>query len=320
MYRPEIKVLDATIRDGGIVNEWDFSHENVRDVYQALLGAGVDYMEIGYRADKKLFDPKDFGLWRFCDEEDIRKAVEEIYDPALKLTVMCDVGRTDLDSILPAEESLVDTIRVATYIKDIDKAISLANHCHEKGYGTTLNIMAISHALEPELEEGLAQVNEETHVKAVYIVDSFGSLYSEQIHWLVELYRKHLTTCEVGIHTHNNQQLGFANTIEAIRKGANYLDATIYGIGRGAGNCPLELLLGFLKNPKFNLRPVLDILGRVFVPLREQKLEWGYLIPYMLTGILDQHPRDAIAHLKSEERGDFVKFYHHLKNIDEVVD
>ena len=75
---------------------------------------------------------------------------------------------------------------------------------------------------------------------------------------------------EIGIHAHNNQQLAFANTIEAIIQGINYLDGTIFGIGRAAGNCPLELLLGFLKNPKFNIRPILNVLGKDFVKLREE--------------------------------------------------
>jgi 4-hydroxy 2-oxovalerate aldolase len=107
---------------------------------------------------------------------------------------------------------------------------------------------------------------------------------------------------------HNNQQLAFANTIEGIIRGANRLDGTLYGMGRAAGNCPTELLLSFLKNPKFDVRPLLEVISEIFIPMRE-KIEWGYLIPHMITGVLDEHPRAALAWLKKPERNEFGKFY-----------
>ncbi|MGQ9730028.1 MAG: aldolase catalytic domain-containing protein [Candidatus Zipacnadales bacterium] len=294
MYRPEIKVLDATVRDGGLMNDWWFDDEFVRDVWLAGCRAGLDYVEIGYRASKKLFSPEEFGPWRFCEEEHVRRIVGEGH-PNTKVAIMCDVGRVEEDDFLPARESVITMVRVATYVKDIDKAIALANHCHALGYETTINIMAISNALERDIDEAVKQVETETHVKALYVVDSFGALYSEQIHHLVDKYRRILgPDKEVGIHCHNNQQLAFANTIEAIIHNANFLDATIFGIGRGAGNCPLELLLSFLKNPKFDVRPILDVCERQIVPMVES-LKWGYHIPYMITGVHNQHPRAAMA-------------------------
>ena len=113
---------------------------------------------------------------------------------------------------------------------------------------------------------------------------------------------------QVGIHAHNNQQLAFANTIEAVIKGANRLDASIAGLGRGAGNCPIELLVGFLHNPKLRLRPILQCIQQHIEPLRE-KLNWGFDTPYMLTGSLNQHPRTAMAFNASGDRGDIVKYY-----------
>ena len=294
MYRPEIKVLDATIRDGGLMNDWRFDDETVRDVWEAGCQAGLDYVELGYRASKKLFSPKDFGPWRFCDEEDLRRIVGDGH-PATKLSIMCDVGRVEDEDFLPAAESVVAMVRVATYVKEIDKAIALTNLCHDLGYETTINIMAISNALEWDIDEAVKQVEAETKIKALYVVDSFGALYSEQIHHLVDKYRAMLgPDKEVGIHCHNNQQLGFANTIEAIIHNANFLDATVFGIGRGAGNCPLELLLSFLKNPKFDVRPILDVCERRIIPMMDT-LKWGYHIPYMITGVHNQHPRAGMA-------------------------
>ena len=99
----------------------------------------------------------------------------------------------------------------------------------------------------------------------------------------------------VGIHAHNNQQLAFANTIEALSRGVSYLDVTVSGMGRGAGNCASEILLGFLKNPKYNILPILDILEKEILPLKEQGVIWGYDIPYLLTGQLNQHPTDYLT-------------------------
>ena len=140
--------------------------------------------------------------------------------------------------------------------------------------------------------------------------------YSKCTH-LAKKYKGILKTREVGIHAHNNQQLAFANTIEAIINNINFLDGTIFGIGRAAGNCPLELLLGFLKNPKFDLRTILEVLEEDFVKL-SQEIEWGYTIPYMITGILDNHPRSAMALRNSENKDDYLTFYNKLINESNV--
>jgi 4-hydroxy 2-oxovalerate aldolase len=310
MFREKIKVLDCTIRDGGLINNHDFDLRFVREVYRALSEAGVDYMEIGYKNSKRLFSPKEFGKWKFCDDDDIKKVIDGI-ESETKISVMVDVDRVDVDDIGPCKDSPVDMIRVASYVKDIDKAIFLVNHFAQKGYETSVNIMAISRALDNELTECLHQLEEESKAAVVYIVDSFGALYQETTEFLIKKAKHILKNKEIGIHAHNNQQLAFGNTIEAIIHDANYLDATVYGLGRAAGNCPLELILGFLKNPKFDIRPILDLISKEFIPLRE-KIEWGYIIPYAITGILDEHPRAAMALRNSDKKENYREFYDSL--------
>jgi 4-hydroxy 2-oxovalerate aldolase len=171
--------------------------------------------------------------------------------------------------------------------------------------------MAISRALDNELTEALHQLEEECKCNVVYIVDSFGALYQETTEFLVKKFKGILKSKEIGMHAHNNQQLAFANTIEAIIHNANFVDGTVYGLGRAAGNCPLELLIGFLKNPKFDIRPILDLISNEFIPLRE-RIEWGYIIPYAITGILDEHPKAAMALRKSEKKENYREFYESL--------
>lgn len=312
MYRPEIKVVDCSIRDGGLMNNHQFSHEFVKEVYKALSEAGVDCIELGYRNSKEQFPPKEYGPWKHCSDEDIWRVIDGIESNS-KIAVMGDVGRVDMDDIKAASESPIDVIRTAVYVKDIDKAISMANEFHDKGYETTINIMAISRDQGPELDEALEQVEAECKCEAVYIVDSFGSLDQENVQHLMKRFKKGLKTKEIGFHGHNNQQLAFSNTIEAIIQNATRLDGTVYGIGRAAGNCHLELLLGFLKNPKYNLKPVLDLIAKEFIPLREN-LEWGYTIPYAITGMRNEHPRSAMALRASDNKDNYSEFYESLLN------
>jgi 4-hydroxy 2-oxovalerate aldolase len=311
-YRPEIKVLDCTIRDGGLVNDHMFDDSLVRAVYEACIEAGIDYMELGYKGSKKLFAPAKFGAWKYCDEDDMRRIVGE-NDSPLKLAAMTDAEKTDYHTdILPKEQSVLDLIRVATYVHQIPVAVDMINDAHDKGYEVACNLMAVSTVQEAEVTQAL-EVLIETPASTIVVVDSFGSLYAEQIELLVKKYRDALegTGKEVGIHAHNNQQLAFANTIEAIIHGANRVDATVAGIGRGAGNCPLELLIGFLRNPRYRIRPILKVLQDHFVSLRE-KAEWGPLVPYNITGQLNQHPRAAIALRSGDDKDNFVEFYDKL--------
>lgn len=309
-FRPEIRVLDCTVRDGGLINDHQFSDEFVRAVYETCVEAGIDYMEIGYKGSPKVFSPKRFGAWKFCEEEDIRRIVGE-NDTPLKLAVMADAGgKSDWQrQIPPRSESVIDMVRVACYVHQISEAAEMIQDAHEKGYETTCNIMAISAAQEAEINQAL-EVAAQTKAGTIVVVDSFGALYSEQIARLVRSYLAAAKESgkEVGIHAHNNQQLAFANTIEAIIQGANRIDATMAGIGRGAGNCSMELLLGFLRNPKFNIRPIWQLLQNHFVQLRET-VEWGPYPPYIITGQMNQHPRAAMEVRGTPEKENCADFY-----------
>ena len=307
MFRPKIKVLDCTIRDGGLINNHNFDMDFVKKVYKSLSVAGIDYAELGYKNSPELFSPTEYGPWKFCDDEIIKQVIDGVEDGA-KVSVMADIGRVNMDAVKEASTSPVDMIRVACYAKDVDKAIAMVNEFEEKGYETTINIMAISANSDAELDEALHQLEEESKTKVIYVVDSYGSMYQENIEYYVKKYQSILKTKELGIHAHNNMQLAFGNTIEGIIHGVNYLDATVYGIGRGAGNVPLELLVDFLKNPKLDVRPILDLISKEFIPLR-QKIEWGYILPYAISGMFNAHPRTAIALRGSEDKENYAEFY-----------
>lgn len=307
--RSDIRVLDATMRDGGLVNNFRFTDDFINALYRTNVKAGVDYMEFGYKASRELFDPDKFGKWKFCSEEDIRAIVGE-NNSDMKISVMADVGRCDYKhDIIDKKDSVIDMVRVATYVHQMPTAIEMIEDAKAKGYEVTCNIMAISNAKEADIDQALEMVGQ-SPADGIYIVDSYGSLYPEQIRAISD---KYMDVAEkynkyIGMHAHNNQQLAFANTIEAAARGVSYLDATMMSMGRGAGNCAMELLISFLKNPKYNIFPVLKFIEEHMLPLKAEGIAWGYDIPYLLTGRLNQHPSAAIDYTKAG-RTDYADFY-----------
>lgn len=308
-FRPDIKVVDATLRDGGLVNDFFFTDDFVKHLYNANLRSGVDYMEFGYRADREMFDETKFGPCKFCDDDYIRSIVGE-NNTDLKIAIMADVGRCNYkNDIHERDESPVDLIRVATYLHQIPTAVDMIEDAKKKGYEVSCNIMAISTAQEADIRAAL-DILGKSPVDVFYIVDSFGSLYPEQIARIAALYGEFADKYgkKLGIHAHDNQRLAFANTIEAVGDGVDWLDATYSAMGRGAGNCAMELLLGFLKNPKYNVYPILQFVEKYITKLRQDGIVWGYDLQYLMTGLLNQHPRTAIQFTK-DGRQDYAEFY-----------
>lgn len=311
-YRPEIKVVDATLRDGGLVNDFFFADDFAKALYNANTKAGVDYMEFGYKADKTLFDVNKFGPSKFCDDDYIRDVVGD-GERKVKVAVMADVGRCNYkEDIHERAESPVDLIRVATYVHQMPTAIDMIEDAHKKGYETSCNIMALSTVQENDIRAALDMVGQSS-VDVIYIVDSYGSIYPEEMARICDLYGEYAAKYnkKLGIHAHDNQKLAFANTIECVGDNVDYLDATYLSMGRGAGNCAMELLLGFLKNPKYNEYPVLEFIEKHMMPMKEQGVVWGYDLEYLLTGLFNQHPRTAIAYSK-EKRKDITEYFKEL--------
>jgi len=305
MYRKELKVLDCTIRDGGLINNYQFSKDLVKAVYRATCDAAVDVVELGKKLEvSDEYTREKYGLWNFCDDDDLREVIDS-YDSEYRplVAVMYDVGRVDVSKLQPRDQSPIDMVRTACYVHQIDTGIDLIKRCKDLGYETTINVMAASAAIETELIEGLEEINKADELDYLYLVDSFGAFYSEQVTYYLDMYKKHAPDKELGFHAHNNQQLAFSNTQQAIIDGVNLLDATINGIGRGAGNCNLELLLNFLKNPKFDVRPIYKVIQEQFVPLRNE-IEWGFNDIYGVSGHLNQHPREAMKFRTDPENKD----------------
>src|SRR5208337_4204311 len=184
-----------------------FDDQIVKVVYDTCVDAGIDYMELGYKASRQGIKQGEHGCWKYCVEDDLRRIVGD-NPTALKLCVMADAERCDYkEDILPKKDSVLHMIRVATYIHQIPTALEMVKDAHDKGYETTVNLMAASTIPDDELTVGLEMLAK-SEARAIYVVDSFGAFYGEQVRSLV---KKYLGYCkasgkEVGMHMHNNMQ------------------------------------------------------------------------------------------------------------------
>ncbi len=295
----ELKILDCTIRDGGYVNNWFFDKRVAREIYRALSKAGIDYMEIGFRCSEKFYDNKKFGIWKISQENHIREVTSNIC--GAKLALMADCGQIEAEDFCDAKESMVELIRIAVHKDKIKDAVLLLEKIKEKGYAVSLNAMGYTNYTESE-RNYLIDLLKRSELDYIYIADSFGSIFPNQIQSLIEPFLN-IPDIKVGFHPHNSLQMAFANTLEAIRCGVHIIDSTIYGMGRAAGNLPTEIILSYLereKGNKYNPISILNIIDKYFVAMRKKET-WGYQLPYMLSGMFKCHPNYAKALVDMKE-------------------
>lgn len=276
-----MKILDCTLRDGGYYTNWDFDEKVVESYINAMNQLPVDYLELGYRNKPTAEYLGKFGYSPISVLKHIRKNCIK------KIDVMLNEKNTcieDLDALLQPIVGIVDMIRIAIDPKNFDRAVMLAKAVKLMGFEVGFNVMYMS-KWQTEYPEFLTKLDVlDSFADLFCMVDSFGGVTPEDVISITKNVRKR-TKCPIGFHGHNNLQLGLINTITAMNLGVDYVDATILGMGRGAGNLNMELLLTYLNAHK-GLLVDFNLLGDVisaFTPLYEQH-RWGTNLPYMLAG------------------------------------
>lgn len=275
------KILDCTLRDGGYYTNWDFNDETVDAYIQAMNVLPIDYLELGYRNNPTKEYMGKFGYCPVSVLKHIRQTCTK------KLDVMLNEKSTlpeDLDALLKPIVGLVDMVRIAIDPKNFDRAVVLAKAVKDMGFEVGFNCMYMS-KWQTEYPDFLTKLGVlDSFADLFCMVDSFGGVTPEDVTNITKTVREH-TKCPIGFHGHNNLQLGLINTITAMKLGVDYVDATILGMGRGAGNLNMELLLTYL-NAHEGMQVDFNVLGDVitaFIPLYEQH-QWGTNLPYMLAG------------------------------------
>jgi 4-hydroxy 2-oxovalerate aldolase len=309
-----VKILDCTLRDGGYYTDWDFSLETVNEYIDAMNKLPIDYLELGYRNNPS----KEYlGKMGYCPVSVLAGIRER---SSKKLAVMLNEKNTnpeDLKHLTEPIRGLVDMIRLAVNPNNLQRAIVLAVALKKQGFEVGFNVMYMSkwddYKTFYELLPGLNGI-----VDILNMVDSFGGVMPKDVAAIMIKLRKQVN-CKLGFHGHNNLQMGLVNTLIAIENGVESVDATILGMGRGAGNLNTELLLTCLN--KNGLDVDFSVLGDVittFMPLYE-KYRWGTQLPYMIAGA-NSIPQKEVMELVTNRVYSFDAIVRGLQNRKDKVE
>lgn len=289
----KINILDCTLRDGGYVNNWYFGNERMRAIFNNLTEARIDCIEIGFLDEREPYD-KDRSI------QPNTKCYDEIYKGCSKkqslVFAMIDFGTCGIENIGLCEESFIDGIRVIFKKPNVEKAVEFAKELMDKGYKVCLQMVSITSYSDMDVLKFVTKVNQ-INPFAVSIVDTYGLLHAKDAKHYFELLNHNLKAQIIlGYHAHNNFQLAYANTIEIAQEGVKrklILDATLYGMGKSAGNAPLELVVMYYNREIgkcYDINPILEAIDMYIIKMYRQKY-WGYNLQFYLSASNDCHPR-----------------------------
>ena len=286
--------LDCTLRDGGYHNNWEFPDAIVNRYLHAMQAAGADRVEVGFRT---LLRRGYSGPTAFTSDSFLSSLA---IPSKLRLGVMVNASelsggpeelRDKLHLLFPeTSKSWVHFVRVAAHISELPDAVAATKWLSQEGYEVGLNIMQISEAND----DFLRQVGKEIPVDSVdvlYVADSLGTLNPSQTSHILSTIRRGWRGA-MGIHAHDNGGLALANSLAGLESGASWVDSTVLGMGRGAGNTRSELLLGHLSQHQGNTADVEDmeiLISDYFEPLR-RRTQWGPSFHYVTAAAKGIHP------------------------------
>lgn len=274
-----MKILDCTLRDGGYYTQWDFADSVVDTYIHSTNLLPIDYLEVGYR---HLPQKQYMGQYAYLPIDTLKRLRQL---STKKLAVMLDEKSTNLSSLehsLSPIQGMVDMVRLAIAPTNLARAVPLAERIRKMGFEVGMNVMYMSKWLDkPDFLKSLNMVNDVANIFCM--VDSFGGVLPNDFRRIVTAVKRHVT-CPIGFHGHNNLHIALANALSAIEEGVEFIDSTICGMGRGAGNLETELLLTVLNQQGLDVD--FNILGKVVETFHEmqKQYEWGTNLPYMISG------------------------------------
>lgn len=288
-----MKILDCTLRDGGYINNWRYNHIFI-DKYIEITNKFshlIEYIEIGFINIKKEYKNEIVGGLRNLLFEDIINFKDK---SKCKIAVMVDLKNANIELLNNNDLcNYIDLIRIAFHKKDIDESIELGIKLKELGYKVSMNAMATTIYNDDELLDLIEKTNLHKF-EFLYLADSYGSLNHNNLNNIVNKFTDNLNNTKVGLHLHNNMQNAISNfnNIQHNLK-INLVDTTMFGMGRGAGNLPLETtILSFI--PNMNLDKYIQLLNFIDEYIKrtfyKNVINWGYDLDYLLSGHLQIHP------------------------------
>ncbi len=290
----EISILDCTLRDGGFINEWLFGHECILNMIRHLDSAGIEYIEVGYLRENVEYcvDSTEFpNTWA------IKDSIGGIETKA-SLVAIIDYGKCSLDRVGLQQDTVIDGIRITFRKNEIGDAIEFASKIQRKGYKVFLQPVAITDYNANEIADFVVKANE-INPYAVCMVDTYGFMDKQDLIRCFYLFDSMLKEKIIlGYHSHNNYQLSYANAIELIELDARrpiLIDATAFGMGKGAGNLNTELVTAFINRNienRYDVDHVLEIIS-VYLEKIKENHPWGYNLRYFIAASTDTHHQYA---------------------------
>ena len=294
------KLLDCTLRDGAYLVDKKFGDVTINGIIRGLVAARTDLIEIGFLQDEGMGEGKTV----FNNSRDAEKFIPRDRGRSM-FTVLADYSRYSLSSLDPYTGRSFDAVRECFFKHERHGALQACRQIKEKGYKLFVQPVDILGYTDGELIEFIDQINA-IEPYCFSIVDTFGSMYTDDLHRVFSLIDHNLTPgCRIGFHSHNNLQMSSALSQEFLRlaygKREVVVDATISGMGRGAGNTPTELVMQYMADKlgyTYDIDAVLDMIDD-YMPNIRTRCEWGYSTPFFIAGCYGAHVNN-IAYLKQK--------------------
>lgn len=288
-----VKILDCTLRDGGYINNWNFGEKVIRKIFERLSDADVDIVECGFLSECDY----DCNKTIFSEVSQISALLPE---KKVKYVAMVALGEKEIahEKIAECDGKSIFGIRLTFHKHEIDRAFDYAQHIMDKGYEVFIQPVGTCSYTDIELLELVERVNI-LKPYAFSIVDTLGTITGKELMRLFQMVDNNLEdSIRIGFHSHNNLQLAFSNAQELMQtftKREIIIDASVQGMGRGAGNLCTELIAQFMNenlDANYNVTALLEIIDKYLVKIQESN-PWGYMIPYYISAVNGCHPNYA---------------------------
>lgn len=294
-----VQLLDCTLRDGAYLVDKTFGDTTIQGIIDGLVKAKIDFIEIGFLQDEGFGEGKTV----YRNSDDAKRFIPQDKN-GCQFTVLADYSRFSVENLDDHSPESIDAVRECFFKHERLEAINACKTIKSKGYKVFVQPVDIMGYTDVEIIELLHLINE-VEPYCLSIVDTFGSMYQEDLHRIFELINHNLiTTCKIGFHSHNNMQLSNALSQEFVRMSVGkrevVVDGTINGMGRGAGNTPTELVSQYLVSRLgygYDIDAILDVIDGYMDNIRT-RCNWGYTTPYFVAGSYSAHVNNITYLLK----------------------
>ncbi len=295
-------LLDCTLRDGGYINDWEFGHDNLVNIFDRVVSSGVDVIEVGFLDDRRTFD---INRSIMPDTDSVDKIYGRLNRRNTMVVGMIDFGTCSIDHIKPCEESFLDGIRVIFKKDKMYPAMEFCRKLNELGYKVFSQLVSVTSYSDDELLEVVGLVNE-VQPYAVSMVDTYGLLNPEELRHIMKIIDDNLKKDIIlGFHAHNNFQLGYINATTVLEYDTTrdlLVDGTLYGMGKSAGNAPLELIAMYM-NDKLGKEYIISEMQEAItssVMDFQKRSPWGYQLFYYIAAANKVHP-NYVSYLMNKQ-------------------